>query len=106
MTGTDSTPSRRHGRCCIVVASVLWSLNGFFVPALTKETWLGLNVPKIEWVHIAFYRVFFAGLVLVPGLRRADITFRKPMLFAAACFALMNWVFVKSITEGEVASAM
>jgi DME family drug/metabolite transporter len=106
MTPTDSFPSRRHGRFCIIVASILWSLNGFFFPVLTKQTWLGLDVPKIESFHIAFYRVFFAGLILIPGLRRADITFRKPMIFSAICFAVMNWVFVKAITQGEVASAM
>jgi drug/metabolite transporter, DME family len=106
MTATDLTPSRRHGRWCIIAASVLWSLNGLFVPLLTRDTRLGLNSPGIEWIHIGFYRVFFAGLLLAPGLRRADITFRTPMLFTVACFAVMNWVFVKSITEGEVASAM
>ena len=106
MTALDSTPSRTHGRLCIVVASVLWSLNGFFVPVLTKDTLLGLNNPAVTAQHIAFYRVLFAGIVLVPGLRRAEITFRLPMLLSAGAFAIMNLVFVFAMTEGVIASAM
>ena len=102
----QAIPSHRHGRFCIAIAAILWSLNGAFIPILTQETPLGLHVPKVEAMHIAFYRVFFAGLLLVPTLRRRDISFRLPMLFAAICFAVMNIVFILSMTMGDVASAM
>ena len=36
--------------------------------------------------QIAFYRAFFAGLVLLPTLRRADIQFADDALMLA-CFA-------------------
>lgn len=102
----NKSPSKRQGRACIIAASVLWSLNGVFLPILTRDTPLGLHVPKVESLHVAFYRVFFAGLVLVPTLRRTDLSFHLPMLFTAIAFAVMNLVFVMSMTMGDVASAL
>src|SRR5207247_314184 len=106
MTPSVSLDSRRLGRLCIIVAAILWSLNGLFVPLLTKPTAFGLDQPIVDPWHIAFYRVFFAGVVLLPSLRRSHLTFRKPMLFAAGSFAVMNALFVLAMTWGEVATAL
>src|SRR5438874_5043992 len=108
MTATDSAPSLARGRLLIVLATVMWSLNGFFIPMLTGENTLGLNlhVPKVHGLHIAFYRAFFAGVVLLPTLRRSDISIPRTMVVTALCFAAMHVMFVLSMAEGGVASAM
>ncbi len=104
-----------HGRLCILAAAILWSLSGAFTKALTQPTAFGLNEPPIAAldfdgeqvpIQIAFYRAFFAGLVLVPTLRRGDIRV-KPMMFAMlACFALMNAAFITAQSLGTAANAI
>src|SRR5262249_55398476 len=106
--GSINGPSPMHGRLLIVLAAVLWSLNGFFNTVLRSESFLHLDVPEVKPLHIDFYRVLFAGLVLVPSLRIRDVTFRRPMFFTAAAFAIMNFLFVKAMAEGtgHVAKAL
>ena len=58
-------PGRGQALLCVVGASVLWSLSGAFKGVLLTPTPLGLHTPPVESTHIAFYRVFFAGLVLL-----------------------------------------
>ncbi len=110
-----SSPSIAHGRLCILAAAILWSLSGAFTKALTKDTFLGVHIPAIEpWVlagkdvpiQIAFYRAFFAGLVLVPTLRRSDLQFRPLMLVMLLCFALMNATFISAQALGTAANAI
>jgi drug/metabolite transporter (DMT)-like permease len=84
----------------------MWSTSGAFTKALTRQTPLGLNEPKIEGLAIAYYRALFAGLVLVPLLRRSDISFRPMMLPMVAFFALMNYTFVCALAEGTAANAI
>lgn len=106
MSQVDDSQSPAMGRGLILSATVLWSLNGVFVPLLTSPTILGLHEPPVEGMHIAFYRAFFAGLVLTPTLRRREITLRPTMLLTALCFAAMNYLFVLAITSGGVASTL
>ncbi len=111
----DPPPTLVHGRLCIVLAALLWSTSGAFTKVLTKDTGLGLDQPAIEpWdlagkevpVQIACYRVLFAGLVLVPILRRQDISFRGLMVVMALCFAVMNALFVTALALGTAANAI
>jgi drug/metabolite transporter, DME family len=102
-----------HGRLCILAAAVLWSLSGAFTKALTTDTFLGVNVPAIAPlagtdipIQIAFYRAFFAGLVLVPTLRRRDLQFKPMMLVMLLCFALMNATFISAQALGSAANAI
>jgi drug/metabolite transporter (DMT)-like permease len=60
----------------------------------------------MEPLQIAFYRVLFAGLVLLPMLRRRDLSFRPLMLGMAGCFALMNATFVSALALGTAANAI
>ena len=93
----------------------MWSLSGAFTKALTTPTVFDVNEPPIESlevaghavpVQLAFYRAFFAGLVLVPTLRRGDLQI-KPMMFAMlACFALMNAAFLTAQSLGTAANAI
>ena len=108
-------PSATHGRMCILAAAVLWSLSGAFTKALTQPTFLGWHEPTIDaWeiagtsvpVQIAFYRAFFAGLMLAPTLRAGDIRFKPMMLAMLVCFALMNASFISAQALGTAANAI
>jgi DME family drug/metabolite transporter len=110
-----SLPTPAQGRLCILLAAVLWSLGGAFTKALTLETFVGVHDPAIEtWslagknlpIQIACYRALFAGLVLVPTLRRGDIQFRPMMLVMVLCFALMNAAFISAQALGTAANAI
>jgi DME family drug/metabolite transporter len=120
MTATPAHPSPARfspaqGRLCIALAAVLWSTSGAFTKVLTRPTFLGAYPPEIEpWhvndtafpVQIAFYRAFFAGVVLLAMVRRRDIAFRPLMLVMAGCFAVMNITFITAQALGTAASAI
>ncbi len=111
----NNSPSVVHGRWCILVAAVLWSLSGAFTKALTTPTFLGVDEPKLEPfvfagkdvpMQIAFYRAFFAGLVLVPTLRRNSLQLRPLMFGMVLCFGLMNASFISAQALGTSANAI
>src|SRR5262249_39119426 len=93
-------------RLMIVLAAVLWSTSGAFTKLLTRETALGLHEPAVEPLQIAAWRVLFAGLTLVPLLRRRDLTFRGPMVLTALSFALMNALYISALALGTSANAV
>lgn len=105
-----SQPSLATGRLLIVLASLLWSLSGAFKSALTHDTpigsALGLREPTLDSMQIAFYRVLFAGLVLLPILRRTDLVWNPRLIPMAITFALMNALFVTALTQGTAADAI
>jgi DME family drug/metabolite transporter len=106
VNASASAPSRTRGRLCIALAAVLWSLSGGLAKLLTQPTGLGLDQPPVYPEHIAFFRVFFAGLVLLPLLRPADLSFRLVLLPMGLCFAAMNVLFVLALTLGTAANAI
>jgi drug/metabolite transporter (DMT)-like permease len=99
-----------------VAAAVLWSLSGALVkllhpPAQDPESvplgdWLGVSEPAVPGLMIAFCRALFAGLFLVPTLRRRDLSFRPLMLAMVLCFAAMNALFVSALALGSAANAI
>jgi drug/metabolite transporter (DMT)-like permease len=99
-------PSLARGRLLIVLAALLWSLSGGFTKVLTQPTPFGLGEPPVAGLMIAFYRVLFAGLALVPTLRRRDITLRPGMAGMALSFAVMNALFVLAMAWGKAANAV
>ncbi len=101
-----SLPSLTQGRCLIALAAVLWSLSGGFSKILTKNTPFGLNTPEVDGLVMAFYRAFFAGVVLLPVLRRRDLSFRPLMVGMVLCFAIMNALFVTALKLGTAANAI
>lgn len=104
-----SDPSSRalvRGRLCIVLAALTWSTSGAFTKILRENTGLGLNEPPLDPLPIAFWRVFFAAVVLLPLLRRRDLGFRPMMLFTGASFAAMNVLFVSAMALGSAANAI
>jgi DME family drug/metabolite transporter len=111
----DSAPSLTQGRLCILLAAVLWSTGGAFTKVLTQETFAGVHEPELDTlrvlsyklpVQIACYRALFAGLFLVPTLRRRDLSFRPGMLWMALSFTLMNALFVTAMALGPSANAI
>ncbi|HMF12260.1 MAG TPA: DMT family transporter [Gemmataceae bacterium] len=106
MKDTPAVPSLARGRILVVTAAVLWSLSGIFKCILKHDTPLRLGLEPVSDLAIAFYRVFFAGLFLLPTLRRRSISFRPAMLAMVACFAAMNLTFVLALTGGKAANAI
>jgi drug/metabolite transporter (DMT)-like permease len=84
----------------------LWSLSGAFVKILTRDTGLGLEVPAVKPMTMAFYRVMFAALVLLPTLRRSDVSLRPMMVPMVLSFAVMNALFVNAMSLGSAANAI
>jgi drug/metabolite transporter, DME family len=95
------------GRTCIVLAALFWSTSGALTRLLREDTGLGLERPHpVDPLQIAFYRIFFAGLVLSLFLRRGDFSFRPGMVAMVLCFALMNALFISAIALGSAANAI
>jgi drug/metabolite transporter (DMT)-like permease len=99
-------PSARQGRVCLVLAALLWSTSGALTKVLTRPTGLHLDEPAVAPQQIAFFRVLVASLVLLPLLRRRDVSFRPLMLGMAGCFAAMNVLFVFAMALGTAANAI
>src|SRR6266481_683918 len=104
----DSSPgiSVNQGRMLVVLAAVFWSLSGAFTKILTQQASFQLDGPPVTAVQIAFFRVFFAGVVLLPTLRRRDVSFRWSMPLMVLCFACMNATFVPALAWGTAANAI
>jgi drug/metabolite transporter (DMT)-like permease len=103
---THARPTVNEGRFLIVLAAVLWSLSGGFTKLLTQESHWTLGTQPLPGLAIAFYRALFAGLVLLPLVRRTDIAFRPLMIVLAGCFAAMNALFVLAMALGSAANAV
>jgi drug/metabolite transporter (DMT)-like permease len=91
---------------CVIAAAVLWSLSGAFKGVLVKLSPPEFSDPDTIAGYIAFYRVLFAGLVLLPTLRRRDVRLYPKLLWLPACFAAMNWTFTTALARGTAASAI
>jgi DME family drug/metabolite transporter len=111
----DRAPTPAEGRWCIVMAAVLWSLGGAFAKVLTQDTFAALNQPPLDAptvagyplpVQMACYRALFAGLVLLPLVRRQEKQVRPLMWLMALCFAGMNATFISALALGTAANAI
>jgi drug/metabolite transporter, DME family len=102
----SSFPSVAGGRLCIAAAAVLWSLSGFFTRLLQNPSPLDLNEPRLTPLQIAFFRAVFAGLFLVPMVRRRDVRFRSLVPLMVGLFAAMNALFISAIALGTSANAI
>jgi drug/metabolite transporter (DMT)-like permease len=94
------------GRLLIILAAVGWSTSGAFAKVLREPTPLGLNVPPVHPLQIASGRALFAGLALLPLLRRGQLSFSPAMGVTAVCFTAMNVLFVSAISLGPAANAI
>jgi drug/metabolite transporter (DMT)-like permease len=87
---------RTRGRCLVVVAALLWSSGGFFAKAPLFDGW-----PPLV---LAFWRVAWASLILIPMVRRPRWSWKLvPM---AAMFTAMNWTYLTAMVKGEASNAI
>ncbi len=98
--------SESTARLSLVLAAVLWSGGSFFTRVLTAPTAFGLNDPPLTPIQIAFWRGLFAGLFLVPLVRRIEFRFRVPMLGMVVCFAVMCGLYLSALGYGSAANAI
>jgi drug/metabolite transporter, DME family len=99
-------PSASHGRLCIVLAAVFWSLSGLFARLLQVPTALGTHEPALSPLQMAFFRALFAGAFLLPMVRPRDVCFRPLMAVMVPTFAAMNALFISAIALGTAANAI
>lgn len=89
-------PSVWQARLLVVVAAVLWSTSGFFAKAPYFVGWSG--------PQIAFWRALFAGVALVPLVRRPQWDWKLvPMTLL---FAAMNYTYLTAMVKGSAANAI
>lgn len=84
----------------ILVAGALWSTSGFFA----KAPWFDAWPEDIRGLMLAFWRSFFACLILVPMIRRP--CWRWALLPMVACFTVMVWSFMSAMVHGPAANAI
>jgi len=85
---------------------VLWSLSGAFTRLVRHDTPVRLGPEPVAAPTIAFYRALCAGLVLVPTVRRGDLSWRGLMAVMIACFAAMNITFILAMAHGKSSNAI
>lgn len=103
---TPGPPSVRAARLALAASAVLWSLSSGFVRLLKVPTALGLDDPPLSPLQVAVFRGLFAGLVLVPFLRRRDVRVRPRMLAMVGCFGLMSGLYLSALSLGPAANAI
>ena len=88
------------GRLLIVAAATMWSTSGFFAKAPWFDGWPA----DARGLLLAFFRSFFAAVILVPMVRRPS--FRWQMVPMVVSFAVMVWSFMSAMVHGPAANAI
>jgi drug/metabolite transporter, DME family len=101
-----TTPSLFTARVILLTAAVLWSSGSFFIRLFQESTILHLDEPRLSPIQLAFYRALFAGLCLVPLIRRPDMRFRPRMAVLMILFAAMNAMYLSAVALGPAATAI
>lgn len=91
---------KTFGRLCVACAALMWSTNGLFVKSTVFDDW----PLETRGTLLAFYRALFAGVLLLPAVRRPRWDMRLvPMTLA---FTAMNITFLQSMTLTTAANAI
>ncbi|QDU11830.1 DMT family transporter [Gimesia aquarii] len=91
-----------RARLLILLASVLWSLSGLFIKSPPF-----LSIPEADrGLILACYRVFFAGLFLLPFVKLNQIRWRPVLIPLLVTFGLMNLLFMVAMTKTSAAAAI
>jgi drug/metabolite transporter (DMT)-like permease len=99
-TPPGSSSGRLAGRLYILAAAVMWSSGGYFAKNPTFLDWPSDS----RGMLLAFWRALFAGVLLLPAVRRPRWRFRLvPM---AASFTLMNITYLSAMTLTTAANAI
>ena len=100
------TDSPAFARATLILAAVLWSAGSFFTRVLTAPTALHLNEPALTPIQIAFWRALFAGMILIPLVRRIEFHFRPSMIGMVICFSAMSGLYLSALGYGNAANAI
>ena len=99
-----------RARLWLVVAAVLWSLSGAFTRVMTTDTGavIGFSAhePAMSPLAMAFWRVFWGGVILLLFVQPSQVSFTWRMPPVALTFAFMNATFVAALAIGSSASAV
>lgn len=90
----------RRGRWCILAAAVLWSAGGAFAKAPAFDRW----PPEQTGLLLAFWRALFAGVALLPLVRRPR--WHRLLLPSGLCFAAMNVAYQQAMQLTTGANAI
>lgn len=93
-------PSHAVGRALIIGAALLWSLGGVFAKAPVFDDW----PVDSRGVLLAFWRALFAGLLLVPLVRRPR--WRLPLAPLTLAFTGMNITYLSAMSFTTAANAI
>jgi drug/metabolite transporter (DMT)-like permease len=88
------------GRAMIVGAALLWSLGGLFAKAPVFDDW----PLESRGAMLAFWRALFAGLLLVPMVRRPR--WRPALVPLTVAFTGMNIAYLSAMTLTTAANAI
>lgn len=103
---TAAKPHALRGRIMIVVAAAMWSTSGIFAKSTIFDDWPLENdgpIP-VRGTLLAFWRAIFAGLCIVPFIRRPQ--FHIGMVAMAGSFLLMNMTYLPAVTLTTAANAI
>ena len=93
-------PGKLEGRLWVLAAALLWSTGGLFAKApIFDDCPLAIRGPMF-----AFWRAFFAALVLLPMVRRPR--FRGLIVPLVLIFTAMNVTYLASLTRTTAANAI
>lgn len=100
-TQLGKTNSRKiTARLLIVTTAVMWSSGGLFAKAPVFDSWPLEQRSEL----LAFWRALFAGLLLLPFVRRPR--FRPMLIPMALIFAAMNVTYMKAMVYTTGANAV
>lgn len=99
-------PSLVRARLMLVCAAVLWSTSSLFIRTLQAPGSWHLHEPELTPLQLAFFRSVFAGICLIPMLRRQDLTYRPAMLLMVLCFGAMTGLYISALALGQAANAI
>jgi drug/metabolite transporter (DMT)-like permease len=91
---------RFAARLAVLAAAVLWSTSGFFAKLPLFDTWPA----EIRGVQIAFWRAFFAAILILPFVRRRS--WRLAMLPMAISFGAMSGLYLTAMSLTTAANAI
>ncbi len=98
-TATEA-PGAQAGRLSIVLAAIMWSSSGLFAKAPIFDSWPA----ETRGILLAFWRALFAGLLLLPAVRRPQWDIK--LIPLCAFFAVMNVSYLSAMTLTTAANAI
>ena len=97
---SSAVPSVVTGRLLVVVATLLWSSSGLFAKAPIFDDWPA----DTRGLLLAFWRALFAGVLMIPAVRRPTWDARLVPLCVA--FTAMNVTYLSAMSLTTAANSI